>query len=128
MAFLLDTNVLLWAAIGKSDLGRTAANIVMREPNLYYSAISVAEITMKQQAGKLRLASSFVDDLAIHGFKRLGFNDHHALTIARFGSLVGHDPFDRLIVAQAAAENYRLVTADRMLLSLGFDWILDARI
>lgn len=128
MAFLLDTNVLLWAAIGKADLGRTAANIVTREPNLYYSAISVAELIMKQQAGKLRLAPSFVDDLASHGFKRLGFNDHHALAIARFGSQVRHDPFDRLIVAQAAAENYRLVTADRMLLSLGFDWILDARI
>ncbi len=128
MAFLLDTNVLLWAAIGKSDLGRRAANIVMREPNLYYSAISVAELTMKQQAGKLRMAPSFVDDLANQGFKRLGFNDQHALAITRFGSLVGHDPFDRLIVAQAAAENYQLVTADRMLLSLGFDWILDARV
>jgi PIN domain nuclease of toxin-antitoxin system len=44
----------------------------------------------------------------------------------RFGSLAKHDPFDRLILAQASASGAKLVTADTALLSLNLDFILDA--
>jgi PIN domain nuclease of toxin-antitoxin system len=37
-----------------------------------------------------------------------------------------HDPFDRLIVAQASCAGLRLLTADHVLLDLRRDFILDA--
>lgn len=37
-----------------------------------------------------------------------------------------HDPFDRLLLAQALVERCRFLTADRRLLGLGRDWILPA--
>ena len=45
----------------------------------------------------------------------------------RFPALVRHDPFDRMILAQAEAERMTLLTADRTLLVLGQTWIVDAR-
>lgn len=46
--------------------------------------------------------------------------------ILRFGSLAKHDPFDRLILSQASASGAKLITADRTLLALQLDFILDA--
>ena len=43
-----------------------------------------------------------------------------------FPELVRHDPFDRLLVAQAARAGLRLLTADQILLALGRDFIIDA--
>ena len=40
--------------------------------------------------------------------------------------LVGHDPFDRMIVATASSSKLNLVTSDRVMLSLGFPWIRDS--
>ena len=40
--------------------------------------------------------------------------------------LVRHDPFDRLLVAQATRAGLRLLTADQVLLGLGRDFIIDA--
>jgi PIN domain nuclease of toxin-antitoxin system len=39
---------------------------------------------------------------------------------------VRHDPFDRLLVAQAACAGLRLLTADQVLLGLDRDFIIDA--
>jgi PIN domain nuclease of toxin-antitoxin system len=41
-------------------------------------------------------------------------------------TLVRHDPFDRLLVAQATRAGLRLLTADQVLLGLGRDFIIDA--
>ena len=46
--------------------------------------------------------------------------------IAEFPELIGHDPFDRVLLAQAKVEQLDFLTADRRLLARDFDWILDA--
>ena len=50
----------------------------------------------------------------------------HTAGLVRFPELVGHDPFDRILMAQALVEQIPLLTADRILLGLGLDWVLDA--
>ena len=48
--------------------------------------------------------------------------------VARFPTLVRHDPFDRMIFAQAASRpNTTFFTADKTLIALGLDWVVDAR-
>jgi PIN domain nuclease of toxin-antitoxin system len=56
----------------------------------------------------------------------LPFRVEDALETYSLPSLVRHDPFDRLILATAKARGAKLVTSDRKLLELGFDWILDS--
>lgn len=126
MSYLLDTNVLIWASGNYSRLGRKTARIIATAPRLYFSPISIAELQMKHMRGKLRMDPDFVNVVTAAGFTELPFTKDHASSIARFGSLVDHDPMDRMIVAQAAAEGLNLITADRTLLELGFTWVIDA--
>jgi PIN domain nuclease of toxin-antitoxin system len=127
VTYLVDTHVLLWAARDNSELGKQTRRVLENSPSVYYSAISIAEVSIKEILGKLRIAHRLTEALNDQGFLKLGFNNQHALEISRFESLAGHDPFDRLILAQAASEGFKLITADKTLLALGFDWVLDAR-
>ena len=126
MSYLLDTNVLIWASANYSRLGRNTARLIATAPLLYFSPISIAELQMKHMRGKLRMDPDFVNVVTASGFTELPFSQAHANSMARFGSLVDHDPMDRMIVAQAAAEGLNLITADRKLLDLGFTWLIDA--
>lgn len=56
----------------------------------------------------------------------LSVTAEHAEGIRDYPELTRHDPFDRLLVAQADQAGLRLLTADRLLLELQRDFILDA--
>jgi PIN domain nuclease of toxin-antitoxin system len=125
--YLLDTHVLLWGAFDNKRLGRKTRNILTNASGVHFTSISVAEINLKSKL-KLEAPASEIIQLAVQeGLQELGFSSLHAEQIPRFGSLTKHDPFDRLILAQAAAEGMTLLTADETLLELGFGWLLDAR-
>lgn len=61
------------------------------------------------------------------GLRELPFRERHAVTMSQFPQLARHDPFDRMLLAQAQAEDLMLLTSDRVLLGLGHDWVVDAR-
>lgn len=127
MKYLLDTHVLLWGAFDSKRLGPRTRNILTNASGVHFTSISVAEINLKSRL-KLEVHAKQIIDLAVQeGLEELGFSSVHAEQIPRFGSLTKHDPFDRLILAQAAAEGMTLLTADETLLELGFGWLLDAR-
>lgn len=77
--------------------------------------------------GKLGTPDDFGDLLRARGLAPLPFTEEHATTMERFPELVGHDPFDRMLLAQAYAERIDFLTADRTLLALDHSWIVDAR-
>jgi PIN domain nuclease of toxin-antitoxin system len=54
------------------------------------------------------------------------FGIEASVEVAAFSNLVGHDPFDRMIVASASSSQLNLVTSDRAMLGLGLGWILDS--
>jgi PIN domain nuclease of toxin-antitoxin system len=56
----------------------------------------------------------------------LSITAEHAEALGDFPELTRHDPFDRLLVAQASRTGLQLLTADQVLLDLGRDFILDA--
>ena len=48
MRLLLDTHILIWAAIGDEKLSKAAAQLIDDEANtLYFSAASIWELTIK---------------------------------------------------------------------------------
>lgn len=124
---LLDTHALLWAIAEPGRLGRRARSRIGQAAQVYVSSISLAEITIKSMLGRLRVPDDLPVRLTEQRLRPLPFTGDHARAIGQFGDLVRHDPFDRMLVAQAAEEGLTLLTADRRLVDLRRDWIVDAR-
>lgn len=128
MKLLLDTNVLLWLAGNKTkSLGKEASRIIQKSYIVYFSSVSIAELTIKSMLQKGKYLPRSNEVIATSGLIELEFNIKHAQAISNFPSLVRHDPFDRMLLAQAYAEKLILLTADETLLKLGLDYVIDAR-
>lgn len=119
--YLLDTHVFLWLVEGgRSIPGATRDAIEDGNSDLYLSIASIAELCIKSGLGKLRLPD-VVEAQPASGFKRiLEANAIDALPVSivhaaalRDLPLHHRDPFDRLLIAQAIAEDLTLVTHDR---------------
>jgi len=115
---LLDTNSLLWVLGDSTHLGPIARDALTSAPGVYSSPISVVEITIKTMLGRLSVPDEYLEAARSSGIKDLPFTDAHAVALAQFPQLNRHDPFDRMLVAQAAAEGLTLLTADTVLLDL----------
>lgn len=76
--------------------------------------------------GKLSVPDMLVTRLAEQGLVLLSITAEHAEGVREFPESVRHDPFDRLLVAQALHAGLRLITADRVLLDLRRDFVMDA--
>jgi PIN domain nuclease of toxin-antitoxin system len=128
MNLLLDTNALIWVASGRNrSLGKAARRVVEDSDVVYFSAVSLVELRMKAMIGKLKLQPDVVKDAISSGIVPLGLEVPHADTISDFPSLVRHDPFDRMLLAQARAEKLWFLTGDELLLRLNLPFVVDAR-
>lgn len=126
-ALLLDTHVLLWFLTDSPKLGPVSREHILSGASVNYSAASIWELTIKSMLGKIALPQTFDAVLNSSGMEELEISAAHARAIASFPQLVSHDPFDRLLVAQAADAGMTLLTADAVLLALGLGFIADAR-
>jgi PIN domain nuclease of toxin-antitoxin system len=111
---LLDTHALLWWLCDHPALTKKARNVIAETKNLIFvSAASAWEIATKVRLGKLPdagdLTVDFGERLAREGFEILAISGDHAI---RAGLLPGahKDPFDRMLLAQAQAENLPIVS------------------
>jgi PIN domain nuclease of toxin-antitoxin system len=111
---LLDTAVLIFAVEAPDRLSRRAAAALKSPENVReLSSISLAEIAVKSNLGKLSISAPIarqaLDDLDV---RVLPFTSDHAFRL--FELPVHHrDPFDRQIIAQALSEDIAVVTPDR---------------
>ena len=109
--FLIDTQILVWGALEPRRLS-PEASWVLREERVYVSPASLWEIETKRQIGKLTLDVDLAAHLQAHAFQELPITWEHARRIAAL-PLIHRDPFDRILAAQALAEDLTLLTADR---------------
>ena len=123
---LLDSQVVLWLADDNPRLGRRARNSIENADTVYVSAATIWELTIKKMLGKLDLPDAFDVALAEQGITYLSVTAEHAAGIEEFPELLRHDPFDRLLVAQASQERCDLLTADRALLTTTLPFVVDA--
>lgn len=115
MRLLLDTHVFLWAVAGSSLLKPAARRAIEAADQVYVSAASIWEITIKARLGKIEADPyELADAIEASGFIELAVRASHAAGVGRL-PLHHNDPFDRLLVAQAVAEPLRLLTADVVL-------------
>jgi PIN domain nuclease of toxin-antitoxin system len=113
---LLDTHTLLWYALGDPQLSKAAEALILDPANeSLVSAATFWEIAIKVSLGKLPLHGpyeDFVDACLIrYRFTILPIEPRHTATLVPM-PFHHRDPFDRLLAAQALAEDIPLVSAD----------------
>jgi PIN domain nuclease of toxin-antitoxin system len=116
MKLLLDTHTFLWLDGSPERLSATALAACEDPSNqLYLSVVSAWEIQIKYQINRLELdvpleemiqGQQDANDLSI-----IPVELHHIYTLQQL-PLHHNDPFDRLLIVQAKAEQMRLVSAD----------------
>ena len=114
--FLLDTHVLLWLIQGSSQLSLAARSVISDDANhLYFSVVSIWEITIKLNIGKLQISHTIADIytlLELINVEILMITQSHLEQYLRL-PLHHRDPFDRILVAQAIERSLVLVSAGR---------------
>lgn len=123
---VLDTHTLIWSLFKPRYLGRISENLIKTASFVFVSTISLAEIEIKSIAGKLKFPEITPELLKATNFEVISFDTKASSEIARFGGLSGHAPFDRMLLAQASANDAYFVTADSVLLGQGLDFVVDA--
>jgi len=114
MRVLLDTVAFLFAIADPDRLSRRARTMMGDPANQReLSVISLAEIAMKNAAGKLNLSrEDTMDALRRLQVSMVPYTEAHALELMRLP--VHHrDPFDRMLIAQALAEDVSVMTCDK---------------
>jgi len=127
---LLDTHVWLWWNTEPERLSAASRRQIADPRNeVFLSAASVWEISIKQRLGKLPLrepVSAYVARrLAADDVQPLPVSVDHAAGVETL-ELRHRDPFDRLLIVQARHEGLRLLTADDQVLAYGSPTV-DAR-
>lgn len=123
---LLDSQTLLWVLDDSARLGTEARKTITSARGVHVSAATVWELTIKAMLGKLSVPTPLSAAITGQGLQLLSVTAEHAEGIRDYPELMRHDPFDRLLVAQADQAGLRLLTADRVLIELQRDFILDA--
>lgn len=112
MRLLLDTHALLWWLADDPQLGATArTQITDGAATVFVSAASAWEIEIKRALGKLDAPTDLMAALEHGGFELLSVMFDHAIVAGRLPPRHS-DPFDRMLIAQAAAEKLIIVTKD----------------
>lgn len=108
---LLDTEVLIWWDVNDARLGTETRALIQNADDVYVSAASAWEISIKSALGKLRTSRRPSDAVSDATFEMLPVTFEHAEAVL---ALPPHhrDPFDRLIVATGRVESLTIVSSD----------------
>jgi PIN domain nuclease of toxin-antitoxin system len=110
---LLDSDALIWTLSDPARLSAYAAEKIQDKSNdVRVSVVSVWEIGVKRAKGKLNMPGDLEAMLAEKEFDPLPLATSHALAVEALPHQ-HHDPFDRMLIAQAQVEGLTLVTSDR---------------
>lgn len=116
MKLLIDTHLLLWAA--QDSLPKKAIRYFEDEDNeLFFSSASIWEIIIKKGLNRKDFqidTTAFYYGLLNNDYTEIEVSSRHALLVADLPK-IHKDPFDRILAAQAIAEEAYLLTQDETL-------------
>jgi len=116
MILLVDTHILLWSFLETNKLSNNIKSILLDTNNeIYYSPISLWEISIKYGLKKLNLNGGTPDDF----FKELENSYYHCKAINASDLITNYklpiyhkDPFDRFLIWEAIRNNFILISVD----------------
>ncbi len=123
MRLLLDTHILIWALNGDPRLPEKARSLILEEENtVYYSTVSLWEVSIKHANHPDNVEFTGEDLHAFcreAGFQPVEIKNSHVIALESLrrseSAPPHHDPFDRMLIAQAKAEGLVLITHDSLL-------------
>lgn len=116
MKYLLDTHIILWALLDDKNLDKKAKELILNKNNeIYYSTVSSWEVEIKHQKDKnFKLTGEQLAFLCDQNYLlNLNINNKHVDNLKKIENKTNKDPFDRMLLAQAKAENMILITHDK---------------
>lgn len=117
MKILLDTHIFLWYISGDKQLPEFMIQAIRQPANqVYLSVVSLWEVIIKYQLGKLPLPQS--PEMYLPRQRRRHFIsnlDIYESSVRRVIQLPSYhnDPFDRLLISQAIEHGMTLATVDQ---------------
>jgi PIN domain nuclease of toxin-antitoxin system len=119
LKLLLDTHAALWFLGGDARLGENARRHLIDGANpVLLSAAVVWEVAVKRSLGKLAVPDEYLSLLLDAGVQPLAIRLDHAAAVEALPPH-HHDPFDRMLVAQAGIEGAAVVSRDDALRPYG---------
>ncbi|GAA2946130.1 type II toxin-antitoxin system VapC family toxin [Kitasatospora cinereorecta] len=109
MTYLLDTRVVLWWMADAPHLSDRIKDLIDTEDAVHISAVSPWEITVKQFLGEFEGPGDLAEQVRDLPFTSVPVTAAHGVRAGRL-PMLHTDPFDRILVAQAQAEQLVLVT------------------
>jgi len=117
MNYLVDTHILLWSFLDTGKLPEKIKSILLDKNNLiYYSPISLWEISIKYGLKKLSLNGGTPDDF----FDELNNSYYHCKAIDNIDLITNYklpanhkDPFDRFLAWEAIKNDFTLLSVDK---------------
>ena len=117
MNMLLDTHVWLWLLSDPDRIGSKVRRWLENPANtVFVSAVSGWEVEVKRALGKLRAPSDLLKHVQALRFTELPLHLRHVEELSRLPER-HRDPFDRMLIAQARADDLSLVTHDKNVLA-----------
>jgi PIN domain nuclease of toxin-antitoxin system len=118
MKYLLDTVVWLWSLKSPERICDEGRQILeLGEEEIYLSAVTSWEISIKMRLGKLDFAgppAQYVPRfMAKQNLRPLSITHGHAAKVYDL-PMYHSDPFDRILIAQALVEDMTILTSDRL--------------
>lgn len=118
MRYLLDTRTILWFLDNKEKISKSSLDLIEDQNNqCFISVVSLFEIVIKKNIGKLTLKYSIQDYLTAlkeYGFIVLELNYRFLDNYSTLNVHSKHkDPFDRMLISVAQIDNLTLISIDQ---------------
>jgi len=119
--YLLDTHSLIWFQENNPKIPKQVMTLIRQPDNvIFFSQISLFEISIKQRIGKLPNFYATIEEIYTQamndGFTFLTIQNQHIYNYNKIPLLKDHrDPFDRLLIATALEESAIILSADEQL-------------
>ena len=117
MKYILDTHTLLWAASNPEKISKIVSGFILNiGGNIYISAVSIWEISIKININKLSIGNYTIENFIKENCNKLQLKVLPILSthLYKVSSMENHhkDPFDRLIIAQSQCTNFPIHGSD----------------
>ena len=126
MKYLLDTHTVIWYFEDSPELSQKISGLIDNpEISVYICSVSLWEIALKMNLGKLKLSMSLEE--LLHNIKTRDFNiiqieDEYLNNLSKL-PYIHKDPFDRMIISSALAEGLTIITADENIQKYDVLWV-----